>query len=669
MTSTLADVKMRLGDESPEVRRRAVLDIARLQPEEALDVVISALGDEDWRVRKQATSVAATFGSDGQFIARLIDEMVQEDNIGLRNAAAEALSAAGSEAIGTIIDRIPTLDASGRKIAIEVLGATSDPRVVDVLVGLLNDEDHNVRACAAEWLGEQGGEAAIKALSDCLKSSDRLLVLAALQSLNRVGAKLSWKKLEPISNEKLYGPELILAMGYSGAREAAGKIAQSLAEDPAACRAMEILHNYSDDNAAEVERVLKQIDEAAFEYLAQWVRNGEPAEQRAAASCILWSRPIEQMTMIAVLARNETLYPLLLKELDAWGPPAKRGLELMLGDLQGVELASVIGLLSRLFDEEEGRTKIELFSKYLEADDVAIVTSAVAAIARFGDVEKVDRLLDLSRAPDERLSRVAGQAIIEIGRRYPKEVREKVIDLEIEGKRGIHLCRVLEVVGLEEDALRLSTALNSPDPELRAAVLGVLAAIAGRTAVETIALSMTDEAREVRMAAAAALGRIGPAAAETIVSALHTADDGPVRPALIRALGRVGHPEAATILLSMCKGPAEVALAALEAMRELGMDGSDIHGEILAHPDREVVKQALSVLGTTVDAAQLVQLLDNPDWDVRLAAVDRLSLKIDATNVDEEQVREALREHLKKEKDDLVIGAIERVLSAKGVVG
>lgn len=663
MSGELDDVRTRLRDGSPEVRRRAVMDIASLRSEEVEDIIIDALGDEDWRVRKQATSIAAAFGDIPKLISRLIDEMVQEENVGLRNAAREVLATAGREAISEIIARMPALDASGRKIAIEVLGATNDQRAVDVLIGNLNDEDQNVRACAAEWLGEQGGEASTNALQKCLESDDKLLVLAALQSLNRLGVKIPWSKLEPISEERLYGPELVLAMGRSGAKEAASKIAEALESDPAACRAMELLHNHSPEAACEVETVLKKVNYDVLQYLAGWTKNGEPAEQKAAASCILWARSIDHMKIVALLARNESLYPLLLEELRKWGSDAKIAMEGMLADLEGKELASVIALLSRLIDESEGMAKIELFAKYLNEDDLAIVTAAVAAVARFGDASTVDRLLELSECGDDRLRGAAGQAIVEIGRRFPAEVRDKIIGLEIDGLRGIQLCRVLEIVGEAEDAFRLSTTLSSPNPQLRAAVLRVFASISGTTAVETIALAMTDEDREVRMAAAASLGRIGPAAAETIVSALHTAE-GPLKPALIRALGRVGHPEAPTILRGMCRESAEIALAALEAMRALNMEADAVRGEILAHPDGEVVKQALSVLGAQVQIAELVQLLDNTGWDVRLAAVGGLSEKIG-----EERVREALMEHLEKEKDDLVLDAIERVIGTKTLEG
>ncbi|MCP4599631.1 MAG: hypothetical protein GY847_03670 [Proteobacteria bacterium] len=662
MTALSKSLKQRLGEESPEVRRRAVLEIADLDPGDAVDVLISALGDEDWRVRKEAVSVASLIGGKTRIAYRLIDEIMQEENVGLRNAAAEALAAIGTKAVTEIIERLPQLNESGRKIAMEVLGASNDPRVVDVLIGGLADTDYNVRSAAAEWLGEQGGDKATEALLKCLQAEDKLLVLAAIQSLNRIGVSIPWSLLEPLSNEKLYGTELLLALGRSGAVEAASIIAGELIDDPAAARAMELLHNTSPEAAVAVDAVLEKIDDKVLELLADCALGTEPAEQRAAASCLLWARPVKNMTIIADLARNESLQPLLLEELNRWGPAAINALEQLMPDLNGKRLASVIGLLTRLLDSDTGRTKTDLFAAYLASEDLAVATAAAGAVARFSDDSVIERLMELADTTDDRVRRVAGYALTEVGRRHPEKVRERLATVEISGPRGIQLCRVIEVIGRPEDAQRLSAAMSSPISKLRGAALKTLAGIAGASAVETIALAMTDEDLGVRMAAAAALGRIGPAAAETIVSALRSAD-GPLKASLLRALGRVGHPEAPVILLSMCRETVDIALAALEAMHELGLDAAEIQKEILLHKDSEVVKQALAVLGPSIPVSQLIHLLRHPQWDVRLAAVDRL-----ASRKGDNEVREALEARFGNEKDDLVLGAIERVVGTRGKV-
>ncbi|MCP4675876.1 MAG: hypothetical protein GY854_10290 [Deltaproteobacteria bacterium] len=660
MTKKADSLKKRLREQSPEVRRRAVMEVADLDNGGAVDILIEALGDDDWRVRKETITAASAIANPDEIIPRLIDAMLQEENVGLRNAASEALSLSGVEAITAIITRMPEFDVSGRKIAVEVLGASSDPRVVDVLVEELAHPDHNIRGTAAEWLGEQGGEKSTEALLKCLGEPDQLLVLAAIQSLNRINASIPWSYLKPLSTIKLYGDDLLFALGRSGAVEAVPIIVKEIAEGIVAARALELLHDASPETAAAVESALQGLGDEETDYLCNLTQDGDPAEQRSAVSCLLWTRPMSRLDVIVGLARNEALYPLILEEIGKWGSVALGALEQMMPDLDGRRLASVIGILARLLDFDAGRAKTNLFADYLASEDLVVATAAAGAVARFGESGDMDRLLELAGSDVARVRRVAGYALVELGRRHPNEMRKKLADIELEGPSGIQLCRVIEVIGIPENTQRLSAALSSPDAELRGAVLGTLAAVAGADAVDTIALSMTDEDRGVRMKAAAALGRIGPAAAETIVSALHSAED-PLKAALLRALGRVGHIEASVILRGMYGESAEVALAALEAMRELGLDAEEVRAEILAHEDSEVVKQALAALGSSVTVEQLVKLLAHSGWDVRLAAVDRL-----AAQKGMPAMRGALEAHLDVERDDLVRRAIQRVLGSGG---
>jgi HEAT repeat protein len=364
--------------------------------------------------------------------------------------------------------------------------------------------------------------------------------------------------------------------------------------------------------------------------------------------------------VLVQVAQEESFHPQVLHGLGRWGEQGLSALEGLLPRVQGRMLASVVGLLARLLDESSGLQKAALFSAYLNSADIVVATAAAGAMARFGDETAIPRLLELAGAESARVRRAAGHALIEIGKRQRRAVREAVTDVEIEGAQGIQICRVLEMVGTPADTGLLTGALSSPDAELRRAVLGALAGVAGSAAVDTISLAMTDEDVGVRMAAAMALARIGPAASETIVSALHTAT-GPLRAALVRALGQVGHPEAPEILRAICHGPAEDAMAALEAMENLSLDPGEIQEEILTHEDAEVVKQALSSLGEAVTRAQLVKLLEHRAWDVRLAAVERLGQEIG-----EAAVADALRDQLAVERDDLVAGAIERALTREG---
>jgi HEAT repeat protein len=658
MSAVETELAARLADPSPEVRRRAVADLGKLPLADQGARVRGALADEDWRVRKEMIAQLIRSPSGPALSGTLIDAAIQVGDIGLRNAAAEALAGLGASAVTDLAARLPALEPSGRIIGCEVIGRSRDPRAGELLVAALADPDPNLRVCAAEWLGEHGGDAAVAALTACLGGTDRLLALAALQSLNGLGACLPCAALMPLVDDPLWGAEIVIALGRCGDPAAAPLIAARLRVEPSAARALERLHDGSKAAAAQVEQVLAATLERDLAALEPLAREGEPGDQRAALRCLMWSRRREFVPLFAELARDEGLHPLLLEGLAAWGSAAEEALEDLLPGAEKRELASVLGLLARLMEPRPGRDEVARFAAHLESTDPVVATAAAGVMARFGDERVVKRLIELCGDDVARVRRAAGHALVEIGRREPAAVRRAVLGVELEGERGVELCRALEVVGRAGDAALLAGALGSPHLRLRRAAIGALAAVAKDAAVETISMAMTDEDLGVQMAAAVALARIGPAAAETILSGLAAAT-GPLKAVLIRALGQVGHPEAPAILRRMCREGAAEAIAALEALKSLGLEPKEIADEILAHPDAEVVKRALASLGAAVTPGQLAGLLGHRAWDVRLAAVERFAEAAPAP-----AALAALRGHRQRETDDLVRRAIERILLA-----
>ncbi len=648
-----------LKDDSPEVRRRAVLEARRLPAAEAAEIVIEALGDEDWRVRKEAALYAAEIAHTGDVAKRLIDATAEDENIGLRNAALEALANSGEGALDQVVERVSSEQPDHRRTAVEILGSSKDPRAVDLLVRSLGDKDPNVRACAAEWLGEFDERRAADALISCLKPEDRLLSLVALQSLRKMNAAIPWDVLQPLVDDPLLGDELILALGRTRAVAAVFKVSSYLGDEPAACRAMVQLHESGPDTAAAVETALHDISDGVAERLRQWA--GERSEhQRAAARCLLWTRNRAHMSKIVTLARNNTLYAVLLEDLERWGSEVVAALLALLDEVEGDELASTIGLLTRLMDDAAGAEQSAVFAALLASERSPVATAAAGAVARFGDHKVIPRLMGMVARDDKRLRTAAGNALAEIGRRHPDAVYAALADVEIAGAKGVEVCRALRIVGNRMAAPRVVVALNDPDPELRQTALCTLATLDGEEAIGPIVARLTDEEVGVRLAAVEALALVGPPARETIVAALAVAE-GPVASALIRALGRVGHPDAAEILGRMSSRSADVAVAAIESAQALGIHLERWQDEIFSHNDAEVVKRALSAFKENIPLERLAKLTGHPAWDVRLAAVRQLEPTASVP-----AVAETLRDRLSAEDDDLVRAALTEVLNPPG---
>ena len=657
--TTLNEIHTRLADESAEIRRQGVLALEDFDMETAAPLLFEALGDEDWRVRKEAVRTVSIHATHPALLERLISATNEEENIGLKNAAREALSAAGPTVEPEVARRLSSSDPEARITAVDILGALKTENTVRLLSSALKDENLNVRVTAAEKLGEQNAAEASPLLLDALSSSSTLMRITALQSLLALGVSVPWSHLAPLLNNEVLIETLLPALGRSGAPEAVHEISAHLIDEPAAYTAMEALHDSGDTAARAVTDALSRISKEAEAFLLKLTKNDAPDLSRAAIRCLLWTRNANHIPEVVTLARRSPVYPMLIEGLREWGAPARDAL----CDLLEVEtehrLASVIGLLSRLLDEESGRAVAGVFARQLTSPHPAVSTAATSAVARFGDESTVPDLLPLLSIDNPRIRGAAGTALAEIGRRHPDAVRRAARALPVRGAVGVQLCRVLEVVGTPDDLDRLSEAAQATDAELRRSALRAMAAVGRAAALPYVEAALADTDMKIRLAAADALALVGPDARNLIGRSLETAE-GPSAAALIRALGKVGHPRAAKILTGLCNRSADMAQCALDAAVRLEIPLDALKKTLLSHSDPEVVKAALNAVGRTMTAAELSALLSHDRWDLRLRAAEELSVR-----AHEEAVQRTLAAHLEQEKDDLVRAALKTGL-AKG---
>src|SRR4029078_6880015 len=80
--------------------------------------------------------------------------LAERDNIGLRNAAVEALVLIGPDAVPGAIDALGRLDGDGRKLAVEVLAGAPTLAGMKTLARAVRDPDPNVVLAIAEGLGK-----------------------------------------------------------------------------------------------------------------------------------------------------------------------------------------------------------------------------------------------------------------------------------------------------------------------------------------------------------------------------------------------------------------------------------------------------------------------------------------------------------------------------------
>ena len=112
--SSSRDVNRDLESPDPEVRRRATAVIPELPSADATVFVIRALGDPDWRVRKEAGQIALLIGPSRHLVDQLVALLFPGDNVGLRNAAVETLAFFGRNGVPAVVRALPSSTPTGR---------------------------------------------------------------------------------------------------------------------------------------------------------------------------------------------------------------------------------------------------------------------------------------------------------------------------------------------------------------------------------------------------------------------------------------------------------------------------------------------------------------------------------------------------------------------------
>ena len=443
-----------LSSSDPEVRRLAAQALAwGADIAEGPQLIARALGDANWRVRKEAAQSAVMATRRADVLAALLGALGDRENVGLRNAAVEALVAIGPDAVPTSIAALRTLDADGRKLAVEVLGGVPDLRSTEALAATLDDEDANVRQAAVEALGasslagEDPRKIAVRALRDVLARAEPLMKLAALSALTRLEVTLEWTLLAPLLSDPLLRGAALAACARCS-DPACGEALVPLLADANVAFARAALVALSDWLQAAIRQGLG-IDRVAARLQAldagarvRALGEGDTETHGAALTLLALLGDAEAAPAIVralldpMLARSaETAASLLgaaaLPALLAVGerePPSRHAALLLV----------VPTLTGRLDDRALAVVRATLAN---ESDDVA--AAAAQVLGALGDGTDIERLAVLATDARGRATSSASFAIEALAERYPDEARATFGRLASDATKTVAGCVLL----------------------------------------------------------------------------------------------------------------------------------------------------------------------------------------------------------------------------------
>jgi HEAT repeat protein len=679
----MIDVEQALASEDPEVRRRAVLDLTSVPDVEQPRLLLAALGDADWRVRKEAVGIAAGLAASRAVLEALVKVLEPGDNVGLRNAAVEALGGFGSRTVEALRSALPTLDADGRKLASEALSRSGDAAAIGVLETLLTDADSNVRAAAIESIAAIGTADIARAallLERCLVADDTLLVLAAIEGLNRLGARVAWPLLRRHLGNPTLRDAVLTAAGTSGNPDAASYLARALATSEGRAfhvvlRALASLVVSDPACQRAASAALRVLEETPRRHLLEQARaSTDDAELRRRALLIVGAlgsadaadAVIEALSDDRVAAEAE-------QALEMLGPAATLALARHARSGPPHERAACVEQLGRLADDASRSIASQAILDATHDGAPEVVRAALGALSHIGDERTIGlaaRWLVADSSPAIRQAAVA--ALAACSTRHAEEAvsfaRSANADTADAAVASVIIGALPGPVfaTTADDVAFLADAASNQSPVARRAALDALSRFSTPAALEAVSFAIADETPEVQLAAIRTLGRMkdeqGRAIGVTrLLDVVRTFADDAASVAAIDALGDTTDASALEVLRSVVREGTPVrAVAAVHALGRIDAPGRvDALINALSHAEPEVVKAALRALANEERDARTVAhvatCLDHDAWDVRRLAAELLGRRSDA--------KELLRQRLIHEKEALVREEIQRSLA------
>ena len=677
MSTPTEELRARLAHPEPEFRRIATHAIPDLHASESCELLLVALADVDWRVRKEAASVATRIEPRTAVVFAVAAALADRDNIGFRNAAVEALVLIGPDAVPGAIDALSRFDADGRKLAVEVLAGAPTLAGMRALARALGDSDPNVVAAAAEALGkahlagDEAREGAIAALERLVESGALAARLAALDALVELGAELSWSRIEPLFKHPMLRRQAIAVAGGSQAprallslAEAVAEQSRSLSREATVALGRSLERCWDDEDLVDVAAKTIRASRAAHERLRALAKEADDATARGAALLALAVvRDPDDVSIVADALADDRVADHAEAALRRFGQQAVQPL-LFAGKTAAPSLrGAAISMLPELAPSQPSPL-LAVREALLDASPevVAPVLKSLAIVGTSEDLAKVGRHVG---HPDARVATSATSALLAIAMRHPIEARKSLAGLDPRGESALFASTVLDALARANAAVPtdvdfLGEALAHRDPAVRRAAIDALASIGGKAAAAIVGMSLADEEQPVASAAVRALGKLG--AAEQLARLAATTKD-PVRLAsVLRSLKDADPVRAFAAAKPLLRSnESAVAAAAVEVVGAVSVDG---RGEALMsavdHPDREVVKLALAHLAQAGGERALVSLssaIEHKDEAVRRYAAELLGHEGGA------EAEGILRARLDRERSADVRRAIMEALS------
>jgi HEAT repeat protein len=612
------------GRNAEEARYQALLELD-VTAEGAQEALVAGLHDESWRVRRAAAEGLTRVPEREAAVRRLISVLGERDETGARNAAAESLAGMGSVAVGPLVQLLSHADPDQRKFASDILGQLGRPEAEDALVtAMLEDVDLNVRAAAAEALGRVGSKVAARALESILHDPEPLLQLSALESLAALRHPPPLPEVVRMLGNPTLKRSAYRVLGLIPQVAATELVCRGLGAESRSTREAALVALGTQASLAEpslrpemdaaVRLALKRLPEAS-EWVSSVLESDDLELRAGALVAVAALREPQLAPLVAEVAQEERLVPEVIRTLSHFGPEVGRVLLASMDRLSLPAREAAGQVVVALVDA----TYVPELVPLLDWGELDVRRFAVQALGRTRSLEAVAPLARLLDAPD--IAGLAARALVTLGSSFPTQVTEALEAALGRGAEPAVLNALVRMGGTAVLPLVRRTAREASIP-LRATAVEVLAAVDPTGGLELARVALGDEAPRVRAAAVRVVGQLGDASMAGLLKQALGDEALEVRLAAVDAVGECGAVERMADLEELVRHPeGAMAFRAVQALARLGALRDEVLRRAVTHSDPEVVKAALLAgAASSVGVSLAVGLLGHAAWDVRAAA-------------------------------------------------
>jgi len=592
------EIRSSLQSDDEETRRSVLQKIKGWPLTESLGLIISAMGDESWRVRKESVEAFVSSAPDESDIEKLLELLRNEENAGLRNSAVEAVIRLGSAAVLPLTRMVKDSDADVRKFIIDLMGAIGNPAFVQPLLNALQDNDVNVASAAAEQLGSLGDSRVIPDLIQAIVVNQaELFRFSGLRALS-VLAKPSAvpEEILRLADNNILRKAVYDCLGNISDESSVSLLLRGFSSQQRGCRSSAIkaiFRIYGRSENAARQKIMDELQSINGNDMISGLLNVFDGSDLLLTEALIWcSVAIGDIRFVPLLLESfadEHFSELAMKALNHFG---LEGISSLL-ELYPATNENARSAICTLIGESGYSGFSKLLQSALKDDSAPVRTAAAIAAAK---LEIISSIPDLAVLTDDADPNVSSSAVSSL-QMFASIARADILNIarelsESDAPRHRRHASILYASTGEDE--RLLLLAKDEDPEVRQAALGTIGSLNLKSAVSILVMALVDENPDVRVAAADALGNVKE---KTTLEALEHAledEDVWVRCAVLKAIAKIDRDRILTIIKRVYVGAEGLSMITCLQLLEAdgGSDAQLIIKKSLTNPDPDVARQA-----------------------------------------------------------------------------